>query len=77
MSRRRNVNNETSKAPPARAVDLNGSVHGKRGGTKDGIGATSVAGALLDYCLMVSLVFGGCCSCVSLSPTLSGLGRAQ
>ena len=71
MSRRRNVNNKTSKAPPPKAADLNGSVHGA---TKDGAGATSVAGALLDYCLIGSLVLGGCCSCVSLSPHYLALG---
>lgn len=65
MSRRRAVNKESHIVPPPPdAVSLNGSAGGETGGPK---AAVAVAGALLDYSLMLFLVFGGCCSYVPIS----------
>ena len=65
MSRRRAVNKESHIAPPPPdAARLNGSADGEKGGPK---AAVAVAGALLDYSLMLFLVFGGCCSYVPTS----------
>jgi hypothetical protein len=62
---RRRASNKTSHV--ARAARLNGSA----GGEKDDPRATvAVAGALLDYSLMLFLVFGGCCSYVPTSQLL-------
>jgi hypothetical protein len=75
MSRRRAVNKESHIAPPPPdAVSLNGSAGGETGGPK---AAVAVAGALLDYSLMLFLVFGGCCSYVptSRSANSSSLDR--
>lgn len=65
MFRRRAVNNKSSRvARPPNANILNGSAGGAT--QHDGPhAATSVAGALLDYSLMLLLVFGGCCSYVA------------
>lgn len=65
MSRRRTVNKESRiTPPPLDAARLNGSAGGEKRGPK---AAVAVAGALLDYSLMLFLVFGGCCSYVPTS----------
>jgi len=67
MFRRRAVNEEprTSPEPDRDGARLNGSASGeRREGAKT---AASVAGALVDYSLILLLVFGGCCSYVSKS----------
>lgn len=56
---RRRANNKTSRV--ACAAHLNGSAGGEKDDTK---ATVAVAGALLDYSLMLFLVFGGCCSYV-------------
>ena len=66
---RRRASNKTSRVarPLPDAARLNGSAEG----AKDDSGATmTVAGALLDYSLMLFLVFGGCCSYVPTSSSL-------
>jgi hypothetical protein len=60
---RRRASNKTSRVapPPPDAARLNGSAGGEKGDPK---ATVAVAGALLDYSLMLFLVFGGCCSYV-------------
>jgi hypothetical protein len=60
MSRRRAVNDKSAQValPP----NANGSAGGAQHGPQAAM--SSVAGALLDYSLMLFLVFGGCCSYV-------------
>ena len=64
MFRRRAVNKDSRVAPPPDATRLHGFAGKERGGLK---AAVSVAASLLDYSLMLFLVFGGCCSYVSTS----------
>ncbi|KAI0305976.1 UAA transporter family-domain-containing protein [Multifurca ochricompacta] len=74
MSRRRKVNKQSHEATPDTA-SLNGSVRSDSPRV-----IVSVAGALLDYSLMLFLVFGGCCSNVwayeQLLRTESSIGPA-
>ncbi|KAI9464542.1 UAA transporter [Lactarius psammicola] len=57
--RQRTANKKPREVSPTKPVHLNGVASAGRGNVAV---STSVAGALLDYSLLLLLVFGGCCS---------------